>query len=375
MDDADVPAEDVDVVHVGNFVGELLCGQAHLGGMIASITPAFAGLPTSRHEAACASGSVAVLGAMAEIEAGRYDVALVVGAEVLRTVPGQTAAELMGSAAWVGREAVGAQFPWPDMFATIAEEYDTRWGLEHEVLGRIAEVNFSTARRNPFAQTRDWVPPGSFDDDDDLNPVVSGMLRKQDCGRITDGSAAVILASEQYAAEHARQRGKALGELPVIRGWGHTTGPLLLEDKLRSSVGCDYVFPHVRAAVDQAFERARIGDVSAVDVAEVHDCFTISEYIAIDHLGITPPGESWRAVEEGIIDFGGALPVNPSGGLIGLGHPVGATGVRMLLDATRQVTGTAGDYQVPGARTAMTLNIGGSFTTVVSFVVGMDGDD
>jgi acetyl-CoA C-acetyltransferase len=104
-------------------------------------------------------------------------------------------------------------------------------------------------------------------------------------------------------------------------------------------------------------------------MVETHDCFTATEYMAIDHLGITAPGESWKAIENGSIERGGALPINPSGGLIGTGHPVGATGIRMALDAFKQVTGTAGDYQVDGAKTVQTLNIGGSTTTTVSLIV------
>ena len=107
-----------------------------------------------------------------------------------------------------------------------------------------------------------------------------------------------------------------------------------------------------------------------VDAIETHDCFTPSEYVAIDHFGITSPGKSWQAIEDGTIERDGELPVNPSGGLIGGGHPVGATGVRMVVDAAKQVTGTAGDTQVEGARRVATLNIGGSTTTTVSFVVG-----
>jgi acetyl-CoA C-acetyltransferase len=102
---------------------------------------------------------------------------------------------------------------------------------------------------------------------------------------------------------------------------------------------------------------------------ETHDCFTTTEYVALDHLGLTPPGQSWRAVEEGVIEPGGKCPVNMSGGLIGCGHPVGATGARMLLDAARQVTGQAGDYQIEGIKRMQTLNIGGSCATVVSLVV------
>jgi acetyl-CoA C-acetyltransferase len=131
------------------------------------------------------------------------------------------------------------------------------------------------------------------------------------------------------------------------------------------------VLPHVRSTVTAAMRRAGIADVSGIDGIETHDCFTTSEYMAIDHFGITKPGESWKAVEEGWLEIDGKHPINPSGGLIGAGHPVGATGVRQLLDCWKQVTGNAGDYQIEGAKTCQTLNIGGSGTTSVSFVVGL----
>ena len=113
-------------------------------------------------------------------------------------------------------------------------------------------------------------------------------------------------------------------------------------------------------------------DVSAIDGIETHDCFTTSEYMAIDHFGLTAPGESWKAVEEGVLEIDGQCPINPSGGLIGAGHPVGATGVRQLLDGYKQVTGQADAYQVKDAKNFQTLNIGGSGTTSVSFIVGVD---
>lgn len=368
LDDARIDAADIEVAHVGNLAGELFCGQAHLGAMLASVDPALSGIPTARHEAACASGSIATLAAMCELEAGRYDLALVAGVEVMRNVPGQKAAELLGCAGWVGEEMVGEEFPWPSQFAQVAEVYDRQWGLDHEHLARIAEVNFGNARANPNAQTRQWVPPAGYGEDDDVNPVVRGLLRKHDCGRITDGSAAVVLASASYAEDWARRRSIDPDSLAVIAGWGHHTAPLRLEDKLEAR-GEGLLFPHLRETFDDALGRAGLADVSQLDAIEVHDCFTISEYVAIDHLGITAPGESWRAIEDGRTEMGGELPINPSGGLLGLGHPVGATGVRMLLDATKQVRGEAGDYQVPGARRVATSNIGGSFTTAVSFVV------
>ena len=180
-----------------------------------------------------------------------------------------------------------------------------------------------------------------------------------------------VVAGPRFATDYAARRGLRLEQLPRILGWGHRNAPLRLRDKLERSAGQPYVFPHVRQTITDAFARAGIADVMQLDGIETHDCFTTTEYMAIDHFGLTPPGQSWQAIESGLIEFGGKLPVNPSGGLIGLGHPVGATGARMLLDATRQVTNQAGDYQVEGARTFATLNIGGSCATVCSFVVGV----
>lgn len=368
--DAQVDAADIEVLHVGNLAGELFSGQAQLGGMLASVDPALANLPSSRHEAACASGSIGVLSAMAELEAGRYDVALAVGLELERNVPGQQAADYLGSAAWVGREGVGAEFPWPALFAEMADEFDQRYGLEEEHMRRIGEINFANARLNPNSQTRDWkMESGSFGMDDALNPVIVGRLRKYDCGRITDGAAAAVLASPEYAADYARRRGLDLDQIPYISGWGHGGAPLLLSDKLAASVDEPYLFPHVRQTALEAYGRAGIAGPEEVDAFEVHDCFTLTEYLVLDHLGLTSPGKNWQAVEDGTIELGGIRPVNPSGGLLGTGHPVGATGVRMLVDGSRQVTGRCGEYQVEGARRVATLNIGGSFTTVVSLII------
>lgn len=372
LDDAGIDASSVDVIHVGNFAGEMFTGQGQLGGLAASVVPDLEGKPTARHEAACASGSMAALAAMADLESGRYDCALVVGAEVLRNVGGKEAGLRLGAAAWIGREVVDEPFPWPSMFGRIGEEYAKRYGLDHAHLGRIAEINITNARRNPRAQTRDWsLTKESFYEDDEQNPLVSGPLRRQDCSRITDGSAAVVLATPRFTESWADERNVDIADVPRILGWGHRTGTMLLEDKLASSKDAEYVFPHLRQAILDAYRRAGCGGPADLDAIETHDCFSISEYMAIDHFGITPAGKAWQAVEDGSIELGGTLPVNPSGGLLGLGHPVGATGVRMLLDGARQVTGRAGDCQVPGAKKVGLLNIGGSATTVASFVVGV----
>ena len=362
----------LETAHVGNFAAELFCNQGHLGGLVAAAHPDLAGIPASRHEGACASGSLAALAASAELEAGRYGLAAVIGIEQMRNVPGDQAAALIGQPAmWAGHECQDVKYPWPHMFSKVAEEYDRRYGLRPEHLWRIAEVNFANARRNPNAQTRRWqFTPESFTADAQANPVIDGRMHKQDCGQISDGAAVVFLATEAVAREWAAKRGRPMSSIARLRGWGHRTAPITYDAKVAASRGQPYVFPFVRATIEDAFRRAGLPGVDAIDGIETHDCFTSTEYMAIDHFGITPPGESWRAIEAGDIEIGGRIPVNPSGGLIGLGHPVGATGVRMLLDCFKQVTGTAGDYQVEGAENFATLNVGGSATTTVSFVVG-----
>jgi acetyl-CoA C-acetyltransferase len=366
-----VEPREIDVAHVGNFAAELYCKQGHLGAFFVEIDPAFSGLPTSRHEAACASGSIA-LAASAEIEASRYGLACVVGIEQMKTVDAATGGDFLGTAAWYEEEAQGVEFPFPKLFGRLGDEYDRRYGLRDEHLAAISAINYANARKNPNAQTRTWYMNRAHAcAAGDTNPAVGGRIKVSDCSQVTDGAVAVLLASRARAEEWAKRRGISLDRVPRIRGWGHHTARIRFDDKIAESRDAEYVLPHVRATITDAFRRAGVADVSAIDGIETHDCFTTSEYMAIDHFGITKPGESWRAIEDGSIEIGGRIPINPSGGLIGAGHPVGATGARQLLDGYKQVTGTAGDYQVDGARTFATLNIGGSGTTSVSFVVGL----
>lgn len=370
LDDAGVLANQVETLHVGNLAGELFAGQAQLGGLLVAAVPELAGRPSMRHEAACASGSMAILAAAAQLQAGYYDVALVVGVELMRNVSAEAAAANLGCAAWAGQEAVDARFPWPALFAEIAEEYDRRYGLDHDDLGAFAEQAYDNAKRNPLAQTRDWTfSAGAFSTDDDVNPLIAEPLRRTDCGRITDGAAAVVLATPAFAQAWARRRGIVLEDVPAIRGFGHRTAPMLLADKLAGSAGQPFLFPHLRDCVADAYRRAGLGGVDDLDVAEVHDCFSITGLVALEHIGLAEPGKAGQAVAEGVIAPGGRLPINPGGGLLGDGHPVGATGVRMLLDAAQQVAGCAGPLQVDGARNALTVNVGGSMTTVAALIV------
>jgi acetyl-CoA C-acetyltransferase len=364
---AGVSPAQVEVIHVANAMGEFYVKQGHLGSMVASVVPDLAGVPSTRHEAACASGGVAVLAAMADLESGRYDVALVLGVEIERNVPGAVGAGYLASAAWVGHEGEGQDFVWPYTFSEIAEEYDRRYGLRDEHLHAISAQNFGNAKTNSKAQTRGWAtPPECFSSDDEANPGVVGRVRRYDCSQVTDGGAGIVLVSDRWMREHG---GTLEGPVDRISGWGHRSTSLSLRDKLEASAHADYVFPHVRNAITDAFSRAGVQDLSQLDGIETHDCFTISQYMAIDHFGLTKPGCSGDAIDSGITARNGALPINPSGGLIGVGHPVGATGVRMLLDSYLQVTGQATGYQVLGARRFATLNIGGSTATAVCTVI------
>lgn len=361
---AKLDAADIGVVHVGNAFGELFARQGHLGAMPATVHEGLWDTPATRHEAACASGSVAALAAIADLRSGAYETALVIGVELEKTVPGDTAVQHLGTAAWTDHDAQ-VTYPWPHMFARIADVYGDRYGLDDAHLRAIAALNLDNARANSCAQTRDWEVPNLRNDVCDAqNPVVEGRLRRFDCGPLTDGGAGIVLVTDRYLRDHPDAR-----PLARIEGWGHRTVGLGLEQKLERDRDDPYVLPHVRGAVQDALGRAKV-TLDDLGGFEVHDCFTISEYMAIDHIGLTGPGESWKAIENGDVEIAGRLPINPSGGLIGGGHPVGASGVRMLVDATKQVSGTAGDYQVEGVEKFATLNFGGSTATTVSFVLG-----
>jgi len=372
LERCDIAPEEVESAHVGNFAAELYCMQGHLGAFFTEVDPKFSGLPTSRHEAACASGSIALLAASAEVEAGRYDLQAVVGIEQMKTVSAAQGGSYLGTAAWYELEAKGVEFPFPKLFGRLGDEYDRRYGLKDEHLAEISRINYDNAKLNANAQTRTWYmnKQHALCRTED-NPAVGGRIRISDCSQVTDGAVCVFLASRAYAEKWARGRGLELAQVPRIKGWGHNTARLRFDDKIAESRDSQYVLPHVRSTITRAWQRAGIADVNGVDGIETHDCFTTSEYMAIDHFGITAPGESWKAVEAGWLELDGKHPINPSGGLIGAGHPVGATGVRQLLDAALQVTGQAGPYQVAGARNFQTLNIGGSGTTSVSFIVGV----
>lgn len=357
---------------VGNFIAEKYTEQGHLGAFLTEVNESFYGVPSARYEAACASSSVAIDAAATKIRAGEYDVAVVVGWELMKTVDSAVGGDFLGRAAYYEKEGKGVSLPFPKLFGKLADETLKKYPELDEkryldALAKISVINYSNAKRNPLAQTRKWFM--SYEQAStrgtDTNPIVGGKLAVSDCSQVTDGAAVVVLCSEKFINE------RGIESKPILKGYGHRVAPLLFEKKMANNRDSEYLLPWTRQAVLDAYRRSGLR-VDDIDVFETHDCFTSSEYAAISAFGITEPGREYEAVESGMIAFGGEKPINPSGGLIGCGHPVGASGARMLLDLYKQVTGTAGAYQVQGAKNAMMLNIGGSATTNYVFVIGTE---
>ncbi len=357
---------------VGNFIAEKYIDQGHLGAFLTEVDTAFFGVPSARYEAACASSSVAIDAASTKIRVGDYDVAIVVGWELMKTVESRIGGDFLGRAAYYEKEGKGIDLPFPKLFGRLADETLKKYPSLDEKrysdsLAMISTINYENAKRNPLAQTRKWFM--SYEQarlrGTDTNPYVGDKLAVSDCSQVTDGAAVIVLCSERFLKE------RGLTHKPIIKGFGHRTAPLLFEKKMADNAESNYILPWTRQACLDAYSRAGL-TINDIDVFETHDCFTSSEYAAISAFGITEPGYEYIAIENGTIAFDGDKPINPSGGLIGCGHPVGASGARMMLDLYKQVVGVAGGYQVDGAKNGLMLNIGGSATTNYVFIVGRE---
>ncbi len=363
------------VACIGNFVGEYYCDQSHWGAFLTEVSPAFYGVPSARYESACASGSVAIDAAFAKLRAGDYDVAMVLGFEMMKTVNAKVCGDYLGRAANYEQEAKGVDFPFPKLFGKLADTILEKYKPDKErfmrALAKISTKNYSNAKKNPKAQARNWFMDEAQANDRGTanNAQVGGLLAISDCSQVTDGAAVLFLATEAYAKEYAKKNGLSLSDLPYIKGWGHRVAPITYAKKVEEAKDEKYVLPWTRKAVEEAYARAGMG-VEDMDFFETHDCFTSSEYAAVSAFGITEPGKEYEAIEAGRTELTGDKPINPSGGLIGCGHPVGGSGVRMMLDLYKQVAGKAGDYQVKDAKNGLMLNIGGSATTNYVYVVG-----
>jgi len=359
-------------IFVGNFDGEQYINQGHLGAFFTEIAQEFIGIPAARYEAACASGSVAIDAAITKMNTGEIDVAIVLGIEMMKTVDPMKGGDFLGAAAFYEKEAKGVAFPFPKLFGQLADKILAKYGLNEqrflESLAEISRINYANAKRNPNAQTRSWFmnKKHASQRGTDFNQSIGGKLCISDCSQVTDGAACVILANKTYLNKNGK---KVMKSPPRIKGRGFRVAPVLFENKIIESKENKYILPWTRQAVLDAYKESGL-NVEKIDIFETHDCFTSSEYMAISAFGLSEPGKEYEIIEKGIIDFDGKKPINAGGGLIGIGHPVGATGVRMMLDLYKQMTNNAGEYQIPNVKNGIMLNLGGSATTNIVYVVG-----
>jgi acetyl-CoA acetyltransferase len=262
----------------------------------------------------------------------------------------------------------------PKLFGRIAQIYIEKYGASENALSWVAYKNYAHARLNPLAQMRDAdLTFDAASQVSDKNPSVAPPLKVSDCSQITDGAAALILVSAKYLDRHGLDKSK----FPRLLGFGSTTDYLALEKKDAPT------FSTATKAADKAFAMAGLKPRDMHGV-EVHDCFSITEICAYEILGLAERGKGAELAMSGATalpqvrnekvsgKIGWEIPVNAGGGLIGDGHPVGATGVRQVLEAYQQLTGQANARQIAGARKFLTFNMGGSLTTAVAMIWGRD---
>src|ERR1700729_2694221 len=300
--------------------------------------------PITRYENACASGSAAIHGARDFLLSGRGKFALVIGVEKMTATPGKQVGENLLKASYQKEEAdIPAGFA--GVFGRIAERYFQRFGDQSDALAAIAAKNHKNGVDNPYAQMRRDLGYDFCRHVSEKNPYVAPPLKRTDCSLVSDGPAALVMTDE----ETARGMGKAV--------------------RFRAAVQVNGFLPISKRDITQ-FEGAAEAWRRALDVAnlkldelsfvESHDCFTIAELLEYEAMGLTPPGQGARAVLEGWTAADGRLPINRSGGLKAKGHPIGATGVSMHAIASMQLTDTAGDMQLKGAKLGGIFNMGGA---------------
>ena len=350
--DAGIEGRDIKALFIGNMSAGRFIGQEHLAALTADhagLTP----IPATRVEAACASGGLAFRQAYLAIKSGQYDIVVAAGAEKMTDIKGTDAiATLMGAGDQEWESAVGLTFT--GLYALLARAHMHRFGTTREQMAMVSVNNHKNGVLNPNAQFQQEITVDYV-----LNsPVIADPLTLFDCSPITDGAAAVVLASEDIAK---RSRN------PVwIVGSAQASDNLALHDRQSLTE-----MLATKAASRKAYEQAGLKPAD-INIAEVHDCFSINEILAIEDLGFCEKGMGGRFVEEGRIARDGDRPINTAGGLKSIGHPVGATGIRQIVDIVKQLRGEYGKLQVKGAMTGLALNIGGSGATAVAHILGTD---
>ena len=353
VDDAGVDRKDIRNVIVGNMGG---WSQESLPAVVVDEYAGLSGAGTMRVEAACASGSAALKSAYDSVASGDGDLALAVGVEKMTEVDTPTAVELIGRAGSYFWEFENFGMTFPAYYALHAVAHMNRFGTTEEDLARVAVKAHHYGAMNPLAQFQKEITLENALS----SPVVAWPLKLFDACPLTDGSAAVVLATEEVA--------KKLTDTPVwIRGIGSSSDSANL-GRRGSYVGLEAA---VRAA-KAAYTLAKVGPED-IDVATAHDCFTIAELMAYEDLGFCERGEGARLIREGQTEIGGKIPVNLDGGLKAKGHPIGATGVSMTVEITKQLRGEAGRHQAPIKKgLGLVHNIGGTGHYAYVTILGRD---
>ncbi len=337
-------AKDVDSLFVGAAQPERLAFQSHVAPMAAELLGFEPTKIIQRTELACASGQSAIRSAYAAISAGLSDVAAVLGVEKMNLPSMAEANTSMADVldrSWDGVHGATA----PPFFAMCAQRHMLEYGTTAEQMAMVSEKNHRFANSNPSAQ----FYSKTFSREKLLKlPMVAPPLRLGDCSSMTDGAAGLLLVSEELARKYT--------DTPVwIRGTGQHSHFHNL-----SGAGSLSSWPGLRAAAQEAFRSARM-EPKDIDLAEVHDCFTISEILEYEEIGFCPKGKGGQFVADGRSDLGGDVVVNPRGGLLGCGHPLGATGVAQAVEVFQQLQATAPAARaVKGAERALVHNLSGS---------------
>lgn len=364
LDETGMDASLIQRGYIGNFAGELFSHQGHLGAMVARADARLAGIGFARVEAACASGGVGLVNAIESIQAG-LDVVLVLGAEVQTTVRAREGADYLARAAHYATERAIDDFTFPALLTRRAKAYKDAYDLTDHDLAHFAVKAYSNANRNPLAHmhavkmTLEQAATASDTNPHILqNPELKPHLKVSDCSQVSDGAAALLLVSDAGL----RKLGRSKADCVRVRSYGFCTNPLgQVQDLLR-----------LGTAAAAAAEAMQDGGITPQDVqvAEVHDCFTIAELMMYEAIGFAEQGKGKALLLSGRTSLEGDIPVNTGGGLVGFGHPVGATGVKQVAELYRQMKGLCGEYQVQRElHTGLTVNMGGDDRTVVSTVI------
>lgn len=355
--DAKINIREIDAIFVGNMLSSSLGRQDHLGSFFAEEFGIR--VPAMKIEGACASGGLAVHAGITAILSGLYNTVLVLGVEKMTDhKPEEVAQALMGAGSDKEREA-GATFP--ALYALLARAHMEKYGTTSEDLAAVAVKNHYHASLNSHAQFRNIITAEQVLQ----SPMIASPLRLLDCSPITDGAAAIIISKVKNPASSAdRQKSK------IKNGMVHIIASTVATDSLGIAEREDLTsLRAAREASQKAYKMARVTP-DDIDVAEIHDCFSIAEIIAMEDLGFFPKGKAASAIRTGKTKLGTGKPVvNTSGGLKASGHPVGATGVKQIVEIYGQLKGRAGNKQVAGAKIGLTHNVGGSGATAVVHIL------